>query len=91
MIVLQGLLPLKCHSQTIFLPGRKESQEILSCCKNLKFAEILSDSTMFADFCDDYFDKDVSNMHIYLNIASNGFDKNSIFCEYLLWSHHWDY
>ena len=29
---------------------------------------------MFATFCDDYFDKDVSNMLIYMNINQNGFD-----------------
>ena len=29
---------------------------------------------MFVSFCDDFFDKDVSNMLIYLNISQNGFD-----------------
>ena len=29
---------------------------------------------MFATFCDDHFDRDVSNMLIYLNISSNGFN-----------------
>ena len=32
------------------------------------------DSQLFATFCDDFFDKDVSNMLIYLNITNNGFD-----------------
>lgn len=31
-------------------------------------------SQLFATFCDDHFDRDVSNMLIYLNISSNGFD-----------------
>ena len=31
-------------------------------------------SQLFATFCDDFFDKDVSNMLIYLNISQNGFD-----------------
>ena len=31
-------------------------------------------SQMFASFCDDFFDKDVSNMLIYLNITKNGRD-----------------
>jgi len=31
-------------------------------------------SQLFATFCDDFFDKDVSNMLIYLNIHKNGFD-----------------
>lgn len=30
-------------------------------------------SQLFASFCDDWFDKDVSNMLIYMNISSNGF------------------
>ena len=33
-------------------------------------------SQLFATFCDDHFDRDVSNMLIYLNIRSNGFDFN---------------
>ena len=31
-------------------------------------------SQLFATFCDDHFDRDVSNMLIYLNISSNGFN-----------------
>ena len=31
-------------------------------------------SQLFATFCDDHFDRDVSNMLIYLNIRSNGFN-----------------
>ena len=42
--------------------------------KNKIFAEKLMDSQLFATFCDDFFDKDVSNMLIYLNITKNGFD-----------------
>ena len=36
--------------------------------KDYEFAERLVTSQMFATFCDDYFDKDVSNMLIYMNI-----------------------
>ena len=32
------------------------------------------DSQLFATFCDDLHEKDVSNMLIYVNICSNGFD-----------------
>ena len=42
--------------------------------KNKVFAEKLMDSQLFATFCDDFFDKDVSNMLVYLNITRNGFD-----------------
>ena len=42
--------------------------------KNKEFALRLMDSQLFASFCDDYLDKDVSNMLIYLNISRNGFD-----------------
>ena len=42
--------------------------------KNLEFAKSLMDSQAFATFCDDFFDKDVSNMLIYLNINKNGFN-----------------
>ena len=41
---------------------------------NDKFAEALMNSQLFASFCDDFFDKDVSNMLIYLNITKNGVD-----------------
>ena len=31
-------------------------------------------SQLFASFCDDWFEKDVSNMLIYMNISTNGFN-----------------
>jgi len=41
---------------------------------NKAFAERLMNSQLFATFCDDHFDRDVSNMLIYINISSCGFD-----------------
>lgn len=41
---------------------------------NYEFAKRLITSQMFATFVDNYFDKDISNMLIYMNITSNGFD-----------------
>ena len=41
---------------------------------NKAFADLLMHSQLFATFCDDHYDRDVSNMLIYLNISSNGFD-----------------
>ena len=43
---------------------------------NIEFAKALMNSQLFATFCDDHYEMDVSNMLIYLNISSNGFDFN---------------
>ena len=37
--------------------------------KNKVFADKLMNSQLFATFCDDFFDQDVSNMLIYVNIS----------------------
>lgn len=41
---------------------------------NLEFAKRLITSQMFATFVDTYFEKDISNMLIYMNIKGDGFD-----------------
>lgn len=53
---------------------REQFLDLYQDTKNLDFAEKLMDTQLFASFCDDYFEKDVSNFLIYINNSRNGFD-----------------